>query len=109
MALHKRCQGQISGYKSLAFSPTLLSEVAEKALHQAIQERQIPYSQAIKAQEYAKALHLLSELQPTLAELFEKVKILDDTQQIRNNRLALLQEVAGLFNQVADFQKIQQQ
>lgn len=105
--VHKRCQGQINGFSSLAFSQNALQEPAEKELFTAYEKRQKPFYDLIKGAKYGEALLLLQELQPALGELFEKVKILDDNQTLKNNRLALLQEVAGLFNQIADFQKLQ--
>ncbi len=106
--VHKRCQGQINGHGPLAFSTSLLKEVSEKELASAFDGRHKPFSSAIQAKEYSKALTLLQELQPSLGNLFDNVKILDDNAAIRDNRLALLQEVAALFNEIADFQKIQQ-
>lgn len=110
--VHKRCQGQIqaqiNGHPNQAVAANLLQEPSEKELFQAYDMRRTTFKDAITAQEYSKALSLLQELQPPLGELFEKVKIMDDNTQLRNNRLALLQEVASLFIQIADFQKIQQ-
>ncbi len=107
--VHKRCQGQISGHSRHRLSSPLLKEAAEKELHVTLEQKRAPYSQAVKNQEYKTAFGMLADLQPQLATLFETVKILDDAEQIRHNRLALLQEVTELFAQVADFQKIQQQ
>jgi len=105
--VHKRCQGQINGFKPLTVVADLLKEAPEKELHSAFEKRRQTFSKAVDAQEYATALTLLQELQPALGELFDKVKILDDNASLRDNRLAMLQEVAALFNEIADFQKIQ--
>ncbi|MCE5295383.1 MAG: glycine--tRNA ligase subunit beta, partial [Chlamydiales bacterium] len=106
--VHKRCQGQINGQSQLSVSSDKLTEPSEKELHQAYTTRQAAFGSAIKSKEYAQALTLLQDLQSPLSELFEKVKIMDDNASLRNNRLAMLQEVANLFSQIADFQKIQQ-
>lgn len=105
--VHKRCQGQTGGLVRKKLSSALFREQAEKKLHTSIENSRTPYVQAIKTQKYRAALGILANLQPQLAELFDQVKILDDVEEIRNNRLALLQEVALLFAEVADFQKIQ--
>jgi glycyl-tRNA synthetase len=105
--VHKRCQGQINGYSRQTVSSSLFSETAEKTLYNSIQTSRAPYLHAIENRQYTVALGLLANLQPQLAELFDKVKILDGVEQIRNNRLALLQEVSELFAELADFQKIQ--
>jgi glycyl-tRNA synthetase len=106
--VHKRCQGQINGLKRFTFSEKFIVENEERKLFTALQERLSPFGAAVKNKHYLQALALLAELQPNLADLFEKVKILADDEQLKTNRLALLQDVAELFSQVADFQKIQE-
>lgn len=106
--VHKRCQGQINGIARLPFSKEFLCEKEEKALFHAVDARVQLFLQSIKEHEYTKAFDLLAELQPHLAELFDKVKILSDDEKLKNNRIALLQSVGELFSQVADFQKIQE-
>jgi glycyl-tRNA synthetase beta chain len=39
--------------------------------------------------------------------LFDEVMVMTDQREVRENRVRLLQEVRGLFSQVADFSKIQ--
>jgi glycyl-tRNA synthetase len=63
--------------------------------------------QAIQLHDYKKAYEHLALLQPPLHQLFEDVKILADDPSLQQNRLALLQKVFGLFNQLVDFSKIQ--
>jgi len=106
--VHKRCQGQINGLKRFTFSEKFVVENEEKKLAHALKERFSPFALAIREKNYLQALQLLSELQPDLAALFDKVKILADDEQLKMNRLALLQDVHELFSQVADFQKIQE-
>jgi glycyl-tRNA synthetase len=107
LEVHKRCSGQIAGKNGFTVSQSLPQEPAEKSLYEIVQAKKAPYTAALGDKRYAAAFDLLADLQPALAELFDKVKILDDREEIRSNRLALLQEVAALFSQIADFQKIQ--
>jgi len=107
--VHKRCKGQLNGAKTrFTVQTVLLQENEEKELHGAFETRLEPFTAALSKKNYTMACSLLAELQPSLAALFEKVKILHDDTKIRENRLALLQDVAELFEQVADFQKIQE-
>jgi glycyl-tRNA synthetase len=108
LEVHKRCQGQINGLQSLRFSEAHLQEKEEKTLFASVKERQTTFENMLKEHNYHKTLSLLCELQPPLAELFDKVKILADDETLKTNRLALLQQVARFFTQVADFQKIQE-
>ncbi|HXF29328.1 MAG TPA: DALR anticodon-binding domain-containing protein, partial [Chlamydiales bacterium] len=106
--VHKRCQGQINGLKRQAFKESLLVEKEERELYSALQNQEKQFSESLLKREYIKVCSLLSELQPPLAALFDKVKILSDDEMLKINRLALLQQVAELFAKVADFQKIQE-
>ena len=62
-----------------------------------------------KGHQWQKAFALLAELQNPVNALFEKVKIIDDDAAVRTNRLALLQEVWDLSEELLDFSKIQEQ
>lgn len=103
----KRAKGQIEVYKPVSFASGLLKEKAEKHLDQVLTETQTQFSQAVISHDYDKAYELIAKLQPPLASLFEEVKILAEDEKIRDNRIALLQRVFGLFSQLLDFSKIQ--
>jgi glycyl-tRNA synthetase len=61
-----------------------------------------------KGRQWGQAFALLSELREPVNALFEHVKIIDDDPFLRTNRLALLQEVWDLCEELADFSKIQE-
>lgn len=105
--VHKRCAGQIAGKANYELSKMLLREPAEVSLHALLETQRPLYEEALTGRSYSQAFGVLAKFQPTLAELFETVKILDSDETICHNRLALLQQVAGLFSQIADFQKLQ--
>lgn len=105
--VYKRAKGQLNGQNAAQFSPSLLKEEAEKQLHSSLENVQADFEKALCSQNYEKAYVQIATLQPSLATLFDEVKILDDNPDIRANRLALLQKVFGLFGQLLDFSKIQ--
>lgn len=105
--VYKRAKGQLDGHHAKEFKPTLLSEPAEKALDEALNTTQNPFSEAMATQNYDTAYALIVETQPQLAALFDHVKILADDTQLRDNRIALLQRVFDRFEQLLDFSKIQ--
>lgn len=105
--IYKRAKGQLNGQVSTAFSPALLNEKAEVNLSEKLQSVEKEFELAIIAGNYEKAYAKIAELQAPLARLFNEVKILDDNLELRGNRLALLQKVFDLFNQLLDFSKIQ--
>jgi glycyl-tRNA synthetase len=61
-----------------------------------------------KGRQWQEAFALLAELKEPVSSLFEHVKIIDDDPHVRVNRLALLQEVWDLCEELADFSKIQE-
>ena len=106
--VYKRARGQLSKQGSYSFAAGLLKEDAEHGLYQTIQSIDPEYSTALKGANYPLAYTQLAALQKPLATLFDQVKILDDDSSVRENRIALLQEVFSRFDQLLDFSKIQE-
>lgn len=107
--VYKRAKGQINqaGHNGFKFSENLLKEKAEIELSQMLTKNQASFEQALASQDYDKAYDLIAQIQPSLAKLFDEVKILCDEKELRENRVALLQRVFGLFGKLLDFSKIQ--
>ncbi len=108
LEVYKRAKGQIDGQKPEAFSASLLREPAEMELDRILNELQKKFLEAIGKQQYDQAYALVSQLQPPLASLFDHVKVLADDNNLRRNRIALLQRVMELFARLLDFSKIQE-
>lgn len=53
--------------------------------------------------QYARALEIIAELKSPIDTFFDTVMVMVDDETVRNNRLALLQQIATLFGRVADF------
>lgn len=104
--VYKRAKGQLVNTHSVAFSADLLKENAEKTLNDLLNQKQVQFAQTINAHDYDKAYDLIADIQPGIAQLFEEVKILADDPKLRDNRIALLQRVFGMFSQLLDFSKI---
>ncbi|MCH9609407.1 MAG: hypothetical protein S4CHLAM45_05480 [Chlamydiales bacterium] len=94
--------------------------VEEKLLHQACEKELFLCTQQLKNRfqkilidrrdfsnrNYPEAFTQLTLLQKPVAKLFDEVKVIDDDEAIRTNRLALLQEVYDLCEELADFSKL---
>lgn len=106
--VYKRAKGQLANQQTFPFSSSLLVEPAEKALDQLLNKLQDSFNQSLKKHQYDESYTLIAQIQPALATLFDDVKILADDPKIRENRLALLQRVFGLFSEILDFSKIQE-
>lgn len=105
--VYKRAKGQIPNGTPLPFSKELLKEPAEQHLAKTLEDVEDSVLKSIQLHDYKTAYEHLALLQPPLNQLFEDVKILADDKDLQQNRLALLQKVFGLFNQLVDFSKIQ--
>jgi glycyl-tRNA synthetase len=106
--VYKRAKGQIDSMEMQSLSEDLLQENAEKDLYNLYHATEKQFGQVINGYDYEKAYKLIAAIQPALGNLFDKVRILADDPKIRNNRIALLQKVFGLFDQLLDFSKIRE-
>ncbi len=59
-----------------------------------------------KLRENEKSLQLLSQLKPSTDSFFNNVKVNDDNQQLRKNRLELLSLMCKTFEKFTDFSKL---
>lgn len=104
--VYKRAKGQLVDQVDIPLSLPLLKEEPEIALNHVLDKIQLQFDQTICQQDYDQAYRLIATIQPSLASLFEKVKILADDADIKNNRIALLRRVFTFFERLLDFGKI---
>ncbi|HLZ96994.1 MAG TPA: glycine--tRNA ligase subunit beta [Steroidobacteraceae bacterium] len=83
-----------------------LAEEAERALHRVLGELGGTVEMAIAERRYADALRALTGLSGTVDEFFEKIMVMDEDLDRRNNRLALLRNVQVLLGGVADLSRL---
>jgi len=88
-------------------SPERMTEDAERALYEAYQELEASSLERLAAGDYLALLKGLSALKGPIDEFFDQVLVMDKDEQVRHNRLALLNEIAGVFRQVAEFTHLQ--
>jgi glycyl-tRNA synthetase beta chain len=84
-----------------------LVEEAERALHRALLAVRNALDRRVTADDYAGALREIAGLKAPVDAFFDKVMVIAEDKTLRANRIALLRQVRALFNQVADFSKIQ--
>lgn len=87
---------------STEVNPALLQEDAEKTLAQAVSAKAAVVAPLFAAREYTKALAALADLQQPVDAFFDSVMVMSDDPALQQNRLALLQQLRGLFLEVAD-------
>ncbi len=86
--------------------PALLKEPEEKALHQAVDLASQETVAAIAKEDFHGAMLALAKLRGPVDAFFEKVLVNDEDENVRANRLALLNEIRNATGKVADFSKI---
>jgi len=83
-----------------------LTEEAEIGLQRVLGSLSRLVKQALAERRYADALQALTGLRAAVDEFFERVMVMDDDIERRNNRLALLRDVQRLLNGVADLSRL---
>ncbi|MBI1922339.1 MAG: glycine--tRNA ligase subunit beta [Geobacter sp.] len=86
--------------------PSLFQEEAEKTLHSAYHAVSHIVETKVADHDYLSALTEIATLKGVVDDFFDKVMVMAEDERVRTNRLALLQEVKGLFRDIADFAKI---
>jgi glycyl-tRNA synthetase beta chain len=90
----------------LAVEAALLTEEAELALHRVLTGLRGPVELAIAERRYADALRALTGLRQAVDDFFERIMVMDENLDRRNNRLALLHDVQALLGGVADLSRL---
>jgi glycyl-tRNA synthetase beta chain len=92
--------GEINAQK---VDTSLFEHAAENNLFEACTAVTSTVEALIEKGEYTGALKEIATLRPLVDSLFDDVMIFADDAAIKNNRIALLASVSGLFNNIADF------
>ncbi|MEZ5530576.1 MAG: glycine--tRNA ligase subunit beta [Porticoccaceae bacterium] len=93
---------QTEGMEHTEIDNTLLSDPAEQALAEALAELSNRVKPLLLARDYTDALKQLANLRAPVDRFFDDVMVMVEDVALRNNRLALLQQLRALFLEVAD-------
>ena len=80
----------------------LLQEEGERTLANALVAVSSDVSPLITNAKYEQALKMMANLQQPVDAFFEQVMVMDENEQVRENRLALLSHINQLFLSIAD-------
>ncbi len=89
-----------------AIDETLFEESCESVLYSQFLNAKQSVDQALEAGNFNEALHHIAGLRNAVDGFFDGAMVMTDDAVLRNNRLALLQQIAHLFETIADFSKI---
>ena len=85
----------------------LLTEEAEQALAGRLVELSSEVIPLMEAGLYGEALNRLASLREPVDTFFDQVLVMAEDTAVRDNRIALLNELSSLFLRVADFSRLQ--
>ncbi len=88
------------------FDPSLFTNEAERALWREYLKAEGEISREIAAGDYSGALTRLLALKGPIDRYFDEVLVMDEDAAVRNNRLAFLNALSGLFLQIGDISLI---
>lgn len=90
-----------------AINAALLQDVAEKTLAERINAVALAVRPALEQLDYASALQQMAALREPVDAFFDQVMVMADDEQVKLNRLALLNQLRNLFMQIADVSRLQ--
>ena len=88
------------------FDPAALKEAEEKKLSTAIPQIAAAVNKLRAARQYEPALVEISKLRPAVDAFFDKVMVMVEDENLRAQRLGLLQTLVAEFSSIADFSEI---
>jgi len=101
-----RCKNIIKGRKFSEIQPALLSDEFEKDLFSQINNKSKIIRQHMSEGKYFDTLAELTEFGNSINIFFDKVLVMDKDENIRTNRINLVNESSALYLLFADFSKI---
>jgi len=90
----------------VALDPNYLEEPSEKELYQSLTVAQRKTAEYLAAKDYPAALIAVAAMQAPLNRFFDEVMVMAEDERLKQNRLALLRDLAVMVKQVADLSKI---
>lgn len=93
-------------YRFREVVPSRFREDEEKMLHKAFLEVGGRLDNLLRERDYRQSLTELRQLKEPVDRFFDRVLVMDKDKTTRENRLALLGQIADLFSKIADFSKI---
>ncbi len=88
------------------FSASVLKEAEEKKLAATVPQVAKSVKELSASKQYEQALLEISRLRPAIDAFFDKVMVMVDDENLRANRLGLLQTLVNEFSSIADFSEI---
>lgn len=98
---------KIEGKLPQKIETRLLQDPAEQQLHDRLTGLQQRVNEQVELANYQQALSQLAELREPVDKFFDDVMVMADDKKLRDNRVALLNNLHQLFLQIADISRLQ--
>lgn len=92
---------------SLAINSDLFVEDSERSLFESIKGIEEQLNNLFKQRDYTQYLVVLSGLHQQIDDFFDNVMVLCEDENLKNNRIALVSSIHGLFIKIADLSLLQ--
>ncbi|SHJ87130.1 glycyl-tRNA synthetase beta chain [Malonomonas rubra DSM 5091] len=102
----KRVGNIIKGGLDQPVDTDLFEADCEKELFAQLQQVETKVAELVAGRDYPAALETIAGLRAPVDAFFDGVMVMAEDQAVKNNRLALLTSIAGLFKGIADFSRI---
>ena len=102
----KRVMNIIKDYHLTDVDPALFEAPEEKELYEKYQAVAQEAQPLIDQRQYDQALSIILKMKEPVDLFFDKVMVMTDNIDVRENRLKILTSIAALFLQVGDFSKM---
>ncbi len=104
---HKRIKNILKDRsETMPFHPDRLHDEAERVLGGRLEAARPEIESARRRRDPGAALRSIAALRDPLDRFFQEVMVLAEDRSLRDNRVALLQQIAALFMAVADFSEL---
>jgi len=106
ISLHKRLKNIIKDCDKCEVTAENLVEKEEKLLFEIFNQTKDRIESMIEKKEYTNACSEILEMKPVIDNFFEKVMVMAKEKELKDNRIALLQNLDKILSKIADFSLI---
>ncbi|HVY55072.1 MAG TPA: glycine--tRNA ligase subunit beta, partial [Thermodesulfobacteriota bacterium] len=102
----KRVVNIVKGQPRSEVRESAFVEPAEKDLYTSFIETRKKAGAKMSEKNYSESLAIMRTLKEPVDRFFDSVMVMDENEELRNNRLSMLWEIRELFFRIADFSKL---
>ncbi len=103
---YKRVKNIVKDKDLLFFTEEKLIEKEEKELFDLFKAVEKEVLKEVEKRNFLKAQEILITLRPFIDSYFDNVMVMVEDDELRTNRIAMLQKISSLFEKIADFNEI---